>query len=177
VKGLLAAVGAGLMLSGCAAPTIERGTPATAGATLRNKEGQTVGVATLIETPEGVRVAVTGHRLPPGPKGLHLHAVGQCQPPEFTSAGDHFNPYQRKHGLKSPEGPHAGDLPELDVSAAGEGGIDYVNRLVSLRRGRPNSLVGGDGTTIIVHAAPDDQVTDPSGNSGDRIACGVIVAD
>jgi Cu-Zn family superoxide dismutase len=179
VRRLLAALGAGLLLGSCAGPTGERGSPApaTAGATLRNKEGQPVGVVTLIETSEGVRVAVTGYRLPPGPKGLHFHAVGQCQPPEFTSAGDHFNPNHRKHGLKNPEGPHAGDLPNLDVSAAGEGGVDEVNRLVTLKPDRPNSLVGGDGTAIIVHAAPDDQVTDPAGNSGARIACGVIVTD
>jgi superoxide dismutase, Cu-Zn family len=179
MRGLLAVFGAGLVVSGCAGAAGDRpaSAPLTAGAALRNKDGQQVGAATLIETPDGVRIAVTGYRLPPGPKGLHVHTVGQCEPPEFTTSGDHFNPGNRKHGLKNPDGPHAGDLPSLNVTAAGEGGIDYLNKLVTLRSGRPDSLVDGRGTAVIIHAGPDDDMTDPAGNSGARIACGVIIRD
>ena len=119
------------------------------------QSGKQVGVATLIQTPEGVRIAVTGYRLPPGVHGLHIHAVGTCQPPEFTTAGAHFNPAGKKHGTQSPDGPHAGDLPNMTVAANGEGGIDVVNKLVSLGPG-PNSLLGANGTSIIIHAAADD---------------------
>jgi Cu-Zn family superoxide dismutase len=176
---LLAVTWVGFILSGCAAMVgDELGPPAlSAGATLKDKDGKQVGVATLIQTDQGVRVAVTGHRLPPGPKGLHIHETGVCQPPEFTSAGGHFNPHGKKHGRMSPEGPHAGDLPNLVASAAGEGGVDVVNSLITLRPGQPNSLVGGKGTAIVIHAGPDDEKTDPTGNSGGRIACGVIAKD
>jgi len=179
VKGLLLVVAAGMAVSGCAGSMSERASPAplAAGATLKNKEGVQVGVATLIQMPEGVRISVTGYRLPPGRKGIHIHAVGQCQPPAFDSAGPHFNPMGKRHGHKNPEGPHAGDLPNMEVSAAGEGGIDYVDPLVTLRAGQPGSLVGGNGTSLVIHAGPDDEVTDPSGNSGARIACGVIAVE
>jgi superoxide dismutase, Cu-Zn family len=165
-------VGAALILAGCATTSAEK-EPLSAGADLKDKDGKQVGAATLIQTPEGVRIAITGYRLPPGPKGLHIHAVGTCQPPEFTTAGAHFNPTGKKHGTQAPDGPHAGDLPNLVVAANGEGGIDVVNKLVTLGPG-PNSLLGANGTSIIIHAAADDMKTDPTGNSGGRIACGVI---
>jgi superoxide dismutase, Cu-Zn family len=163
---------AALMLAGCATGMADKA-PLSGEATLKDKDGKQVGQATLIQTPEGVRIAITGYRLPPGVHGLHVHAVGVCQPPEFESAGAHFNPTGKKHGLQNPEGPHVGDLPNLEVKANGEGGIDTVNKLVTLGRG-PNSLFGENGTTIIIHAGPDDMKTDPTGNSGGRIACGVI---
>ena len=169
----LLVVGMAVTLAGCASMTAEQ-EPLSAEATLKDKDGKQVGSATLIQQPDGVRIALTGYRLPPGEKGLHIHAVGVCQPPEFTSSGAHYNPAGKKHGMQSPEGPHAGDLPNLKVAANGEGGIDYVNKLVTLGPGR-NSLLGDNGTAIIVHAAADDMKTDPTGNSGGRIACGVIV--
>jgi superoxide dismutase, Cu-Zn family len=165
-------VGAALMLAGCATTTEDKG-PLSAEATLKDKDGKQVGQATLIQTPEGVRIAVSGFRLPPGPHGLHIHAVGVCQPPEFKSAGEHFNPGRKKHGPQNPEGPHAGDLPNLTANAIGEGGVDVVNKLVTLGPGA-NSLLGENGTAIIIHSGPDDMKTDPSGNSGVAIACGVI---
>jgi len=166
----------GLVMIGCAGMMAEKepAAPLTGGATLKDKDGKQVGVATLVQTAEGVRIAVTGYRLPPGPKGLHIHEVGICQPPEFTTAGGHFNPFKKKHGRQNPEGPHAGDLPNLVVGAAGEGGIDVVNNMVMLRPGQASSLFGDNGTSLIVHAAADDEKTDPTGNSGGRIACGVI---
>jgi Cu-Zn family superoxide dismutase len=149
--------------------------PLSAEAHIRNKDGQPVGRATLIETAEGVRIAVTAFRLPPGPKGVHIHEVGVCQPPTFASAGAHLNPQKKKHGRLNPEGPHAGDLPNLEIGASGEGGIDIVTKAVTLHPGRQNSLFGDNGTSIVIHAGPDDEKTDPAGNSGDRIGCGVIV--
>jgi Cu-Zn family superoxide dismutase len=166
-------VGAALVLAGCASASKEKEV-STAGADLKDKDGKQVGVVTLIQMPEGVRIALTGYRLPPGEHGLHIHAVGACVAPDFNSAGAHFNPAGKKHGTQNPEGPHAGDLPNLVVAANGEGGIDIVHKLVILDPG-PNSLLGANGTSIVVHAAADDMKTDPTGNSGGRIACGVVV--
>jgi superoxide dismutase, Cu-Zn family len=165
-------VGVAVLLSGCASMPAET-EPLAAGAALKDKEGKDVGAATLIQTPEGVRIAVTGYRLPPGTHGLHIHAVGDCQPPDFTSAGAHFNPTGKLHGRLNPSGPHAGDLPNLVVAASGEGGIDITTTAVTLDPG-PASLLGGKGTSIVIHAGADDENTDPAGNSGARIACGVI---
>ena len=159
-------------LTGCASTASEMA-PLSAGAALKDKDGKDVGVATLIETSEGVRIAVTAYRMPPGVHGLHIHAVGTCTPPDFASAGGHFNPGNKQHGRLNPAGPHAGDLPNLNVAASGEGGVDITTKAVTLGPG-PMSLLGEKGTSIVVHAAADDEKTDPTGNSGGRIACGVI---
>jgi Cu-Zn family superoxide dismutase len=161
-----------LVVAGCAGAMADR-EPLSAEAALRDKDGKDVGRATLIETGEGLRVAVTGYRLPPGTHGLHIHAAGVCQPPDFNSAGDHFNPTGKKHGSMNPEGPHAGDLPNLVVAASGEGGVDVTVKTVTLGPG-PTSLLRPGGTSLVVHANPDDLRTDPAGNAGARIACGVI---
>jgi len=160
------------VLAGCASMPADKG-PLSAAATLKDKDGKQVGVATLIETAEGVRVALTGYRLPPGGHGLHVHAVGLCEPPDFTSAGPHFNPGNKQHGQQNPAGSHAGDLPNLAVAASGEGGIDVTTKAFTLAGGT-TSLLGEKGTSLVVHANPDDGKTDPTGNSGGRIACGVI---
>jgi len=172
VRPLLAVGVATMLLGGCASMTAEK-EPLSAEAALKDKDGKDVGRATIIETGEGVRIAVTGYRLPPGAHGLHIHAVGRCDPPQFTSAGAHFNPAGKQHGTQNPAGPHAGDLPNLEVAASGEGGIDATTKLVTLGPG-PTSLLGPEGSSLVVHAAADDYKTDPTGNSGDRIACGVI---
>jgi Cu-Zn family superoxide dismutase len=99
--------------------------------------------------------------------------VGKCEPPDFASAAGHFNPEGKKHGLLSPQGPHAGDLPNLPVAADGTGQLNYVARGVTLGSGS-GSLFDADGTAVVIHAGPDDHKTDPAGNSGARIACGVI---
>ena len=168
----LVLVGVAVLLCGCASMMAEK-EPLSAGAALKDKDGKDVGVATLIETDDGVRIAVTGYRLPPGAHGLHLHAVGTCTPPDFTSAGGHFNPGNKQHGRLNPAGMHAGDLPNLVVAASGEGGIDSTTKAVTLNPG-PTSLLGDKGTSLVIHAAADDEKTDPTGNSGARIACGVI---
>lgn len=165
-------LGVAAMLAGCASTPVER-EPLSAEAILKDKNGKQVGAATLIETAEGVRLAVTGYRLPPGAHGLHIHAVGLCEPPEFTSAGAHFNPGRKQHGRTNPAGPHAGDLPNLVVAASGEGGLDITTKAITLGPG-PNSVLGDKPTALVVHANPDDDKTDPTGNSGGRIACGVI---
>jgi len=176
VRDLLVAAAAMALLGGCASTMADKESekePLSAEAALKDRDGKDVGRATLIETGEGLRIAVTGYRLPPGTHGLHIHAVGKCDPPEFTSAGAHLNPANKKHGKLNPEGPHAGDLPNLVVAPSGEAGLEVTTRAVTLGPG-PNSLLGPEGTSLVVHAAPDDEKTDPTGNSGARIACGVI---
>jgi superoxide dismutase, Cu-Zn family len=162
-----------MLFYGCASTAAEKD-PLSAGASMKDKDGKDVGVATLIQTSEGLRIVVTGYRLPPGTHGLHIHAVGECQPPDFTSAGAHFNPANKQHGRLNPAGAHAGDLPNMVVAASGEGGVDVTTKEVTLDPG-PTSLLGGKGTALIIHAAADDEKTDPIGNSGARIACGVIM--
>jgi len=147
--------------------------PQTAKAELYSSQGEKVGNATLTEGPEGVKIALQVSRLTPGPHGFHIHAVGKCDPPGFTSAGAHFNPHGKKHGLKSPEGPHAGDLPNLVVGSDGTAKAEVAAAHVTLGPGK-HSLFHPDGTALIIHANPDDEKTDPAGNAGARIACGII---
>ncbi|HXG15918.1 MAG TPA: superoxide dismutase family protein [Calidithermus sp.] len=156
--------------AGCAAM---KPAPMTATAELRNAQGQPVGTATLTDVGGGVRVIVEARNLPPGDKGVHIHEVGRCEPP-FTTAGGHFNPGKRQHGLQNPAGPHAGDLPNITIGADGTGRLETVTDRVTLGGGA-TSLFDADGSAIVIHAAPDDHRTDPAGNSGARIACGVIV--
>lgn len=160
----------GLMLGGCA--ILQFGS-AQATAELKNANGEVVGTAGFWEDASGVRIVAQVRGIPTGKHGAHLHAVGKCDPPEFTTAAGHFNPGGKKHGLRSPAGPHAGDLPNLEVGADGAGRLEYVTRLVTLASG-PTSLFDADGTALVIHADPDDEVTDPTGNSGGRIACGIV---
>lgn len=142
-------------------------------APLRNASGATVGVAKFVETTAGVHIRVVITDLEPGVHGVHIHAVARCDPPGFTAAGGHFNPFGKKHGLLSPEGPHAGDLPPITVRADRTGTLEYLNALITLREG-PGSLYDADGSALVIHALPDDQVTDPIGGAGARVACGLI---
>jgi superoxide dismutase, Cu-Zn family len=161
-----------LPFAGCAGVTVA---PLGAVATveLRDGDDRVVGQATLTEVGGGVRIVLEASGLPPGPKGIHLHAAGKCEPPAFASAGDHFNPHNTQHGLLNPSGPHAGDLPNLTIDADGKGRLETFTERVSLGGGSA-SLFDDDGTALVVHAAPDDFRTDPSGQSGPRIACGVV---
>lgn len=147
-------------------------------AELKDSSGRPVGTARVEPQPTGVlKITVAGRGLPPGGEhGIHLHAVGRCDGPAFTSAGAHFNPAERQHGLEAPEGAHAGDLPNLKVAADGTATYEATTGRASLVAGAYNSIADTDGTALIVHARPDDQKTDPTGNSGGRIACAVIVA-
>jgi Cu-Zn family superoxide dismutase len=121
-----------------------------------------------------VDVQVAG--MPPGSHGIHFHAVGNCDPAgtsAFSAAGAHFNPLGRQHGLDNPAGPHAGDAPNFTVSADGTGRASFTTDRVSLTEGS-TSLFDGDGSAIVIHASPDDQTSQPAGNAGARIACGVV---
>ena len=172
----LVAVAASLVLTlaGCAAMTQPAITDNTAVAELRDAKGQPAGVATLTQVAGGVRIIIETRRMPPGPRGAHIHEVGKCDAPQFTTAGEHFNPGKKQHGTLNPQGAHAGDLPNMTIAADGTGRLETVTERVTLGAGA-NSLFGAGGSSIIVHGSPDDFKTDPTGNTGARIACGVIV--
>ncbi|HWK88771.1 MAG TPA: superoxide dismutase family protein [Longimicrobium sp.] len=142
--------------------------------TLRNAQGVTIGTATLLPATEGVQVVLQATGLPAGVHGVHIHAAGRCEGPDFTSAGPHFNPAGRQHGTGNPAGPHAGDLPNLTVGADGRGTLNGTAGGVGLTGTAASSLRNPAGTALVVHASADDYRTDPSGNSGARIACAVI---
>ncbi|HEY8299051.1 MAG TPA: superoxide dismutase family protein [Methyloceanibacter sp.] len=166
---LVAAAIAGALLA--ASPALAGG---TASAVLKDASGNEVGRATLTSTPSGALLNLTLTAAPPGVHALHIHAVGKCEPPKFESAGPHFNPDQTKHGIMNPEGPHAGDLPNLHVPADGKLEVEFLDPVVTLRQ--EAALLDADGASIVIHAGADDYTTDPAGNAGDRIACGVITS-
>jgi Cu-Zn family superoxide dismutase len=145
----------------------------TAKALLKDKSGKEVGTVDLVQTPHGVLLKLSVKGIPAGEHAFHVHAVGKCEPP-FTSAGGHFNPGGAKHGMAAADGPHAGDMPNLHVPASGALAVEVANPAISLVKGQPNSVFDADGSAVIIHAGADDYKTDPTGNAGDRIACGVI---
>jgi Cu-Zn family superoxide dismutase len=154
------------------------GSARAASATLADASGRQVGVVRISEAGDG-GVSLSGdlQGLAAGTHGIHFHAVGSCDAAgAFASAGGHFNPGARKHGLDSPEGPHAGDLPNLVAADGGTASLRASSTRVTLTDGA-TSLLDADGSALVVHATADDQRTDPSGNSGARIACGVVRAD
>jgi Cu-Zn family superoxide dismutase len=162
-----------LALAGCAGIAQPHTTPVLASADLRDAQGRPVGTATLSQVGTGVHIILEVRGLPPGPKGVHLHAVGKCDPPDFASAGPHFNPDGKQHGLQSDEGAHAGDLPNITIAPDGNGRLESMNERITLGAGL-TSLFDADGTALVIHAAPDDFRTDPTGNSGARLACGLV---
>ena len=150
-------------------PFLARGEGDTAQAMLSDAHGKPVGTATFTPADGGTKITVNVTGLKPGKHGFHLHAAGKCDPPEFKTAGPHYNPTGKKHGMENPEGPHAGDLPNLDVGADGKGTATDTAQGVKFA-----DLFAGQGTALVIHADPDDGKTDPAGNSGARIACGVV---
>jgi Cu-Zn family superoxide dismutase len=156
-----------------ATPEGTAGAQETARAVMRDARGRELGTVTLEQTPSGVLITGALSGLPPGEHGFHIHAVGRCEP-DFQAAGSHYNPMDRQHGFRNPRGPHAGDLPNIHVGADGRAAFDFVTGAVTLRGGQA-PLLDRDGSAVLVHAGPDDYATDPAGDSGDRIACGVIM--
>lgn len=158
-----------LALAGCATATEpSRGVMLTP---LINSTGQVIGSVRLWETPGAVTLRVLGTALPVGMHGLHVHSVGRCDTPDFTSAGPHWNPGERKHGVQNPAGSHAGDLVNVPVAANGA-----LGETVTVAGASFAGLNDADGSALVLHAAADDYRTDPSGNSGARIACAVLSA-
>jgi len=143
-------------------------------ADLLNTKGAPVGTATFSEKANGVQLDLKVSNLPPGLHGFHIHAAGRCQAPDFASAGPHFNPEDRQHGWDNPQGHHLGDLQNLEVGPDGKAKVRVLVPGVTLGEG-PKSLFREGGTALVIHAKPDDGKTDPAGNAGPRIACGVII--
>lgn len=147
---------------------------AKAYAEIMNTSGEKIGRAELTQLSKGVKIQIQASRLLPGKHGFHIHDSGSCELPDFKTAGEHFNPYGKQHGFENKKGPHAGDLPNLFVGTEGKVSTEMIAKFVTLEPGKPNSLLRPGGTSLIIHDNPDDYMTDPSGNSGGRAACGVI---
>lgn len=162
-------------VSGCASYTEGMGSQPASGpiavALLATASGASAGRATASESAAGLRVTIEAVGVSPGPHGVHIHTAGRCDGPDFTTAGGHWNPLGTKHGSMNPAGPHEGDLPNLVVGNDGRGTL-----AVTIPGGTLAGLLDADGSAMVIHAGQDDLVTDPSGNSGARIACGVFTA-
>lgn len=161
-----------LMVAACVTDEPQGGAPMP----LVNSAGATIGTVRAWQTAGGVTLHIEATGLLHGVHGIHVHAVGRCDPPDFASAGPHWNPAGRKHGINNPAGPHAGDIPNVEVAANGvlATTVTLPNASLFAPPGILGALLDDDGAALVLHAAADDYVTDPSGNSGGRIACAVI---
>ncbi|ARS29321.1 superoxide dismutase family protein [Sphingomonas sp. KC8] len=165
------------LLAACASnsadPAATPAVPASATVVLNGADGTSMGSATLTDTPSGIRLVIDARNVAPGAHGFHLHAVGLCEAPGFTTAGSHWNPTNMAHGKDAAGGPHWGDLPNLIAGTDGAGQLEVTIPGAQLMGGA-NPLLDADGAALVIHAGPDDYKTDPTGNSGGRIACGVV---
>ena len=165
--------GAGLVLAALTSGGAVGAEPTqTASAQLKDQNGTVVGSADFMQTPAGLLIKLALKDMKAGQHAVHIHAVGKCEPP-FESAGAHFNPDHRKHGMLAGEG-HAGDLPNLHIPEGGKLELEMVTANATLEPGKPNSIIDNDGASLVIHATADDYRSDPAGASGGRIACGVI---
>ena len=161
------------LVAACHPGTSNGPAPTSASATLRDASGATVGTVTLSQTNTGVLLSGSVSGIGTGTHGIHVHAVGRCDPP-FQSAGGHFNPDGKQHGFRNPAGPHAGDMTNISIPPGGTLTFDLLLPHASL--GGSHGMLDADGASVVIHASADDYTTDPAGNSGARIACGVITA-
>lgn len=150
-----------------------QGSASSAHADFIDAQGQKIGTAILTQTAAGVKIDANLAQLAPGTHAFHIHTVGKCETPDFKSAGGHFNPSGKQHGKENPSGSHAGDMSNFEVGADGTAKFSTVNAGVTLTEGA-NSLFHEGGTALVIHDKADDYKTDPTGNAGNRIACGVI---
>jgi Cu-Zn family superoxide dismutase len=146
---------------------------ATATAQLKDSHGKPVGDVKMRETPEGVLLTIELQSVEPGVKAFHIHDAGRCEEPTFQSAGPHFNPEKEPHGLLAPKGAHAGDLPNIHVPETGTTSVEVLASGVTLSSGE-RSLLDTNGSALVLHAKADDYASDPAGNAGDRVACGIV---
>lgn len=153
--------------------TSTTGTGMMQDAALRTADGRQVGNVSMRDEAGTTVLTASVRGMPQGTYGMHVHAVGRCEGPKFESAGAHWNPENQQHGTQNPQGPHAGDLQNIEVGQAGSGGVTANLQNVALRGGL-TPMLDQDGAALIIHAKADDYRTDPSGNSGDRIACAVL---
>ena len=170
---------AALLLAGCAMerPRIEPArapmAETDASAFILNPAGRNLAQATATQIGDSIRIRLAATFMPPGAYGAHIHAVGRCDPPSYASAGPHWNPTAQQHGKSNPQGMHKGDLPNLTVGVDGTGELEITIPGAWLRAGG-TPMLDADGASLVIHERPDDYRTDPSGNSGARIACGVF---
>ncbi|OKL35580.1 superoxide dismutase family protein [Domibacillus mangrovi] len=160
-----------VMISGCQTLPVGSMSKPSVSAQVMNSAGEIIGEAVFTETKKGVKIHVTAEKLEPGTKAIHIHETGKCDPPDFKSAGGHFNPTGKEHGFHNPKGFHAGDLPNIKVPQSGKVDVTTVAPGVKLRT---DSLLDADGSALIIHEKADDYKTDPAGNAGNRIACASI---
>lgn len=180
MKRLMMCTAAALAVSACAGDRQQEGPlaavplgPSSASADLMDASGRVVARATAEEAGEGVRLRIEATGMPAGAYGAHVHTTGRCDAPAFTTAGGHWNPTNQLHGKDNPAGMHKGDLPNLLVGANGQGSFEYT--ILGAAIGGPSTaMLDADGAAVVIHQRADDYRTDPSGNSGDRIACGVL---
>lgn len=150
--------------------------PKPVSVTVNDGSGKSLGTATLTDTGKGVKIDLDLHGLPPGQHAIHVHETAKCDGPDFKSAGGHFNPDKKHHGSMAKDGPHAGDMPNFTADAKGNAKTSVTDPNINLKASDPHSAVAGAGTALVIHEKADDMKTDPSGNAGARIACGVIAA-